>query len=391
MTTLELTEDQVLYFRARRGHLAGEGAAGATAAARAVLGIQAQQIEPALLALSQRTAGRPTAAQLQEQLFEADPRALVRTWGQRDTVHIYDAERHWARIVAAREQWAPPARQGPLPDDEALDSALDAIHAQGAVTRKDLYDVTPDGYTEEIAERARSVRQEPIHFAAGRLLWKLTHRGDLSLVAKRGSEQLYAPRRAQFPKLAWPPELEDPTLANAELTRDYLAVYGPATATDVAHFFGARVTAARQWVKVLTRQKDLIDVTCGDRQGLLALAADADDLRTPAPEDETGWPVRLLAKYDTMLMGHKDKTWTVPEEADRPQIWRKAANVLSTVLWRGRLVAVWTFKKRRRDLILTIEPLSGWHRGLLPAVEREAQEVARHLKRDSADVRVEKG
>lgn len=391
MTRLELSEEQVLYFRARRGHLAGPGAEDAVAAARSVVGIQAQQIEPALLALSQRTAARPTAGQLEEQLFQAEPRHMVRTWGQRDTVHIYDAERHWARVVAAREQWAPPARRGPLPSEEALDRALEAILERGPCARGDLHDITPDAYAREIVDLAKMARQEPIHFAAGRLLWKLAHRGDLSLVEKRGAEQLYAPRQHHFPDLDWPDEAPEPTFAGADLTRDYLAVYGPATAADVAHFFGARVTVARAWLKVLERQKELIDVTCGDRKALIALAVDADDLRAPVPDDEAGWPVRLLAKYDTMLMGHKDKTWTVPEEADRPLIWRKAANVMSTVLARGRLVAVWTFKKRRRDLVVTLEPLSGWHRRWLAPVEREAQEVARHLERESADVRVDAG
>ena len=92
-STIQVTEDQVLYFRARRGHLAGSGAPTAVASARAILGAQAQQLPPALLALSLRTKGRPTATALNRQLLHA-PRRLVRTWGQRETLHIYDpAER----------------------------------------------------------------------------------------------------------------------------------------------------------------------------------------------------------------------------------------------------------------------------------------------------------
>ena len=100
-STIELTEDQVLYFRARRGHLAGPGAPSAVAAARAILGAQAQQLPPALLALSLRTKGRPPARTLEKQLMKS-PRTLVRTWGQRDTLHLYDADVDWAMVVAAR-------------------------------------------------------------------------------------------------------------------------------------------------------------------------------------------------------------------------------------------------------------------------------------------------
>ena len=64
MAGVEISEEQALAFRARRHHLWGPGAAGPAAAARAVVGIQAQQLPPALWALSMRTAGRPTAAGL---------------------------------------------------------------------------------------------------------------------------------------------------------------------------------------------------------------------------------------------------------------------------------------------------------------------------------------
>ena len=65
---------------------------------RAIIGAQSQQLSPSLLALSQRTAGRPTAAALERSLLEM-PRELVRTWGQRGTVHVYAAADDWALVV----------------------------------------------------------------------------------------------------------------------------------------------------------------------------------------------------------------------------------------------------------------------------------------------------
>ena len=85
---LELTEEQVLCFRARRSHLAGTGARSPLAAARAILGAQSQQLSSSLLALSLRTRGQPTAARLQSLLFRS-PRRLVRT----DAAVLDDARR----------------------------------------------------------------------------------------------------------------------------------------------------------------------------------------------------------------------------------------------------------------------------------------------------------
>ena len=75
---IEVSEEQVLWFRARRGHLAGPGAPDAATAARAIIGAQSQQLPPSLLALSLRTKGRPTARTIRMELLES--RTLVRTW-----------------------------------------------------------------------------------------------------------------------------------------------------------------------------------------------------------------------------------------------------------------------------------------------------------------------
>ncbi len=188
MTGVELTEDQVLYFRARRGHLAGPGAPDAVAAARAIIGAQSQQLPPSLLALSMRTAGRPTAAKLKSQLLRSSSR-LVRTWGQRDTLHIYDARDDWARVVAARELWVPGGRGGPMPTEATLDRALAVMKRKKApITRSDLIDVAPTSYVRAIGERAKMAGMDASRLAAARLIWRLAQRGDAVVADKVGAE-----------------------------------------------------------------------------------------------------------------------------------------------------------------------------------------------------------
>ena len=392
--SLELTEEQVLFFRARRGHLAGDGAAGVAAAARAMLGAQSQQLPPSLLALSLRTAGRPTAAEVAVRLLGPD-RDLVRTWGPRDTLHVYDAAADWADVVAAREQWAPGGRRGVMPSEELLDAVRKVLAENGGkATRKDLFDILPADY---VAEAGKKIGPGPkaLQLAAARPLWVLANRGEVCLIEKRGAEQVYVSRAAWFPDLPWPgpPALE----AAVRLTRRYLAVHGPATATDVAHFFGARVRDARGWLKALEapsrrRSADgsqLAPVRCGDRRGLVALAGDAGDLTAELPATASAWPVRLLPLWESLLMAHADKSWTVPEEAERKLVWRKAGYVAATVLARGRIVATWTHKKRSRRLTVQIEPLGSWRTGKHAAgARREAHAVARHFGLEGADVTI---
>ena len=99
---LSLEPDQARWFRARRTGLA-QPLADAATAARASVGIQSQQLAPSLWGLAQRCAGAMTAAQVQAELFE-EPRSLVRTWGNRGTIHLYDAA-HWRHIIACKPVW----------------------------------------------------------------------------------------------------------------------------------------------------------------------------------------------------------------------------------------------------------------------------------------------
>jgi hypothetical protein len=385
MADVKVSEEQVLHFRARRGHLAGKGAKNVTEAARSIVGAQSQQLQPSLLALSMRTAGRPTAVEVQAEIF-TDSRTLVRTWGQRDTIHVYDAENHWRRVVTASQIWSPGGRDGQLPNEAALNKALAAIERFGGIaTRGDLLKVTPAAFVKVFQERAQMAKIDPKRFAAGRLLWRLAHLGELSIGEKIGAEQSYVSRQHWFNSLPWP-EL-DAEQASMELTRDYLRVYGPATPHDVAHFFGAKVTLVRQWLQRIG--DELISVSCADRKGLTLLSEDVTALRRKPPAESKDWPVRLLPLWESMLMGHADKSWTVPNEAERKQIWRKSAMVASVVLDRGRVVATWTQKATRKQLTIQVAPLSCWrktkhHKG----AEREAEAIAAHLQLPDVELKL---
>ena len=114
------------------------------------------------------------------------------------------------------------------------------------------------------------------------------------------------------------------------------------------------------------------------------------ELQVEPPKGSREWPIRLLPMWDGMLMSHADKTWAVPDEADRKRIWRKAAVVAPVVLARGKPVATWSHKATTKVLKITIAPLSGWrekqHAG---GARREAKAVAAHLGLDETKVAIE--
>lgn len=377
LDALSLSEAQVLFFRARRTHLAGPGAPDARTAARALIGAQAQVDGPALFALSQRTEGRPSAAALKLQLLESHD--LVRTWGQRDTLHVYDPS-DWPAVIAARPEWPQSGRRGAMPTGADLAAARAVFErSDEPVFRRDLFDHIAQRYVDEVAEHP-GAGADPVRMAASRLIWHLALNGEICFAHKDGSEQSYAKRTLWFGDLAWP---ADPAAASLELARRYLSSFGPATPADIAHFFGSRVGIVKGWLDSMA--SELIGVDCGHRNGLLALARDHPEL-AEEPGTVENWPVRLLPKWDTHTMTHKDKSWVMPDRDEQPLVWKKAGVIEPTVLVRGRFAATWSHRAMAKKVVVTVRPLGLWRRSYASAVENEARALAAHLGRVDAEV-----
>lgn len=364
---MRVTEGQVLNFRARRGHLSGPGAATPADAARAVVGIQAQVEPAAWWAVSMRTQGRPAVAAIDREVYEA--RSLIRTWAQRDTLHLYAAG-DWPLFAAADPLWPMSGRRGAAAPEHALESTRGRLAgARKVLTRADVLDLVTAEMLAEMAERVGEA-QAP-RYAAGRLFWTLAHRGELCFAGMVGSENGYVLREHWLPDLEFP--AHEAAIAATELTRRYLQVNGPASAQDIGHFFGANVSRVKEWLAALRPQ--LIDVVCEGHKNLLALAEDAAALQA----DDAPAPPRLLAGYDSYLMSFADKTWTVPDPAENKAIWKASAVVAAVVLAGGRAVATWNQKKTKKAVKVEIQPLAGWKNEYLAALEADAQGLAKHL------------
>jgi len=382
---LSIEEEQVLWFRARRTGLAGEQhlAKSLAAGARAVVGVQSQQLAPSLWGLAQRCTGQASAEQVREAIL--NPAAqLVRTWGQRDTIHLYAPE-HWRAVIASKAVWSVDGRRNVMPPVELVERAREiAVENDGRVARSDLMPLIRGSYLKE-AEEFIGGQMDAKRFCAGRLIWKLAMVGDLSFVEKRGAEQVYALRSTQFPQLKWPRMAADK--AATQLARDYLRACGPASVQDLAHFFGARVAAARKWLDAL--MSECIEVHCAGREALYALAEDRSALRQAAAQEWDQWPIRLLPLWDGLLMSHADKSWTTPVEAERKLVWKKAAMVEAVVLARGRIVATWRAKQRAREVDLQITPLSAWRKTKhFKQVQLAAEGFAQHHGKNLAKLEI---
>lgn len=360
-TTISLTPAQARWHRMARQGLTAP-LASAAEVARALAGVQAQILPAAGLALWNRA--RPfSAADLARRLYVE--RGLVKLWGQRGTLHLYPSD-DWPLIYGAQSDLATywerkAARRGAdLAEHEALVAAVEALLRERAcIGRSDL--------------RAAGLSLDEAHLSGwGGIFAVLVRRGLACHAEPRDGEARMAHRERWLPALAWAPPA--PEAANLALARRYLAAFGPATLQDLAYWRGRGVAEARRWVAALGAE--VAQVSVGGRPMLALRDALPDPAAAPPAPD--GWPVRLLGRFDPLLLAPKDKGDLV-DAAHYARVWRPAGHIEATLLVAGRIAGTWRYDWRGGGLAITIEPFRRPPAYVRRAAERQARGVAEHF------------
>ena len=354
---MQFSLQQASWFRLRRSGLVTPFASPEEAAA-ALVGIQAQVVQPAALSLWNRTQGFHLEA-FNDCLYTT--RSLVKLWGQRNTLHLYPSA-EWPLLYAAfkplKTWWKRRlAREGKGQD--ALDDAVRCIAAQmkqgGLYSRTDLQDMDPD-------------LDEWLPYANG-VVMELVREGLACHAQPSGSKSRFAHRTAWLPDLAWQPPSADE--ASLTLARRYLSAYGPASPQDLAYWFGTTVTQARRWIEALSGEIVEVDL---EGRSCWILPQDLDDL-AEAPPPRPTWPIRLLNRFDPLLLGLKDKSWLI-DPAHYKKVWREAAIVDATLLVGGRLEGTWRYERSAKGIAITITPFAPLSPAVRQALEKQAAGVA---------------
>ena len=331
------TEPLLRRYRIAAQRLTAETAAATVdEAARAVCGIQAQDIRASHLALRSRVPGLA-----RDDVANAD---VVRTWTVRGTVHLIAAEDlPWLHALCAPrfgrrfEGW--------------IDKRGGLAIARGM--RSDVVEILSDA---------------PLDRA--RLLAELRARGhdDLGQHASNvimpwlASKGLVIGLPDGRYRAADPPARVDEDEALATMARRYLAGYGPATADDLAYWSGLPLTAAR---------RGLTAAGSFDQAGdLRALPGTFDSEPPPAP------PPQLLAAFDTLLLGWRSRQLLLGRH-DQQRLLPGSGMITPTVLARGGITGTWRLTgsgaKRRIEIVWFGRPAAK------RALQAEARDMARFL------------
>ena len=354
----KLTQTQIRWFRMRRSGLV-DPFDSPEASTRALAGLQAQILPAAALAMWNRTDGL-TYAQFNQLLY--DRRTLVKLWGQRGTLHIYASD-DWPLICGAlsgqRTWWerAGEEAEGSVAGYHAVLARVEKLlRKRGTLSRSDL--------------RTSRLRLSEAYFSSwGGIFAALVQRGYACHIDQDGNEGRFAHRQLWLPDLEWNPPPYD--AANMEMTRRYLRAYGPASPQHLMYWRGAKSADARRWLEAL--KDETVEVDVGG-QTMLALRGDLEALHEKPPA-RSEWPIKLLYRFDPLLLGIKDKTWIVDAQHYK-RVFRPAGHIEGSLIEHGRGAGTWRYDRKDSGLVITLDLFAPLSRRVRAHVEKSAQGIA---------------
>jgi len=309
-------------------------------------------------------------------------KSLTKTWFMRGTLHMIPSQDLPVYHNALRRMWF--EHHGRYMNEPGWPSREDR--------KRKLYPKIKEALAEkplrrkELSDRVRvlladeSQPYERLFSAWGGILKETSYLGLTVHGEPCGREACFARLDKWLPHV----DLNDvsETEARRQLLKKYLRGYGPASAQDFACWSGMLTSEAN---KTIEGSKGLKQVQLeGSRIELWMLE---EDFRALEKVDvETQVPPRLLPKYDSYLMGHKNRSRIIRDEVLRKVYRPVVGEVAAAVLINGRIVATWTSKKTRRILKIIVNPLEKFPDNALATLKPVADELALFLGIKEAQV-----
>ncbi|WP_068177554.1 winged helix DNA-binding domain-containing protein [Mycobacterium sp. UM_CSW] len=324
---------------ARRHFLATGDTLPITRVIAGLLGLHASDPATPYLSLWARLPGFATV-DLEEQLYRK--RSAVRHLAMRRTLWLVRSEDLTTIQSAASDRVADNERRRLAADVRKAGVAADGdrwLDLAGAAVVRHLAANGPASSTElraALPELAGTYNPAPGKRWGGevplgpRVLTVLSARGEIVRGPNDGAWTTSRPRWATTAH--WLGELGEPPPdreTRAELTRRWLATFGPATVTDVKWWFGTTLTAARQALADV----GAVEVELHDSGAGWALPDDLD------PEADAPPWCALLPGLDVTTMGWFQRDWYLGEH--RAQVFDTNGNAGPTAWWNGRVVGGW--------------------------------------------------
>lgn len=364
-TPFSLTWEQVCNWRLSRQHVTNRVAPERLLeVASALIGLQAQVLSSTELALWARVQDMPQNA-LSDALWKQ--RTLIKTWAMRGALHLFTAAEF--PLIAATLRTRQPITGAWLRYFK-LDTNEPKIIIEGIRTALDGRCLSREQLAAEVARVTGLTRlEEVLRSGWGELLKPAAYQGYLCFGPSQDQRVTFV-RPDQWLS-TW--EDYDTDEALTMLVRRYLAVYGPATYADFAHWWGLR-SAPKVRAAFQRLGEELTEVSIEGRAAWALTATLGQISAPPMPP-----PARLLPGFDAYTIGvlpHVEYLLPGPLKA---RISRTSGWISPVLLVAGRMAGVWRHEKRGQRVLVQVEPFVPLDTTIQADIQEEAERLGTFL------------
>jgi uncharacterized protein YcaQ len=348
-----------------------------------VCGLHAQAATSLYLALWNRVEGFEDKL-LDKALFE--DKSLVKTWVMRGTLHIIPSAELPIYNRSLRRMWFEHhGRFMRPPDWPPIEQRRNLIYPRimQALTKKPLK-------RKDLNDKVRfllkddSQPYERLFSGWGGILKETAYEGLTVHAEPCERESCFARLDQWLPKI----ELNDVSEEEAQkrLLVRYLHGYGPATQQDFSLWSGLMAGDAK---KAIENASSLLKQTRveGAKGQFWILTEDIKVLDSIDPDEPA--PTRLLPKFDSILLGHKDRSRIITDQHKKLVFKPKAGDIAATVLIDGQIAGTWRHTRKRHTLAVAIKPFGKMAKDDLAEVEQQARELSQYMGAEELDFSVE--
>ena len=299
-----------------------------------------------------------------------DP-TLIKTWSLRSTLHVHHvSDRTLLKAFNAPRyleflRWMQMYQDRDVQTHDNEERML-AVLASGPKTRQQLHDAVPQlkklGWT-----------------GWGADVKGLAFKGDV-IFAPSGQGPARFVLAEQW--LGSPVDEDGLTHEEAvvEVLRRYLQSHAPASLTDFRFWAGLKATTARAACAAL--KNELIPVEIAKMEGeRYILDEQEDDLRKASRASG----VRLLAKFDPLMMSHWDKALYLEKKLHKT-VFQAAGQVEATVLIDGMVAGIWRITTKGQSGTIAIQPFQDFTEREVARIDKEAEKLRKSLELKSIAV-----
>jgi hypothetical protein len=357
----ELTWTQVLAWRMARHYLAAPAPKESWLdVVSRIGGLQAQVLSSAELSVWARVDSLDKEALIRALWHD---RSAVKLWALRGTLHIFPSAEFglWQQAGQCQHDRRPSWYRNFGLSETELDTMVDAVGQaleHRLLTREELaVEVARITGIDRFAEEFRQ--------SWGLYLRPPSFRGCLCFAPNAGRNVRFTNPKTWLPHYA----AVDSHSATLEITRRYLGACGPATATDLAHWWGVPVRTAAAAIRDLGAEIVAVSI---EGKSAWMLAAHLPDTARATPTRA----VRLLPAFDPYVISASPHVSHLLPGDFRQRIYRPQGWLSPVLVIDGRMQGVWSWERRGARVAVEIKPFVKLPKWARQRAEREAHRLA---------------